>query len=253
MRVFNSAGKPVSVSKANPEETETDTDYDSSARGNGGPHHLATSVTSSSLNPTFRIDESQSSRIPSPNPPKTANLHLETVILPQTSPPMLRGSVLVRNLAFSKEVAIRFTLDDWQTTSEVLGKHVVSLPDLPPPFERTAPTLDVLIRGGRDRGMELWDRFSFSIRLEDFEHKLTERILWLVVRYQVPGLGEWWDNNDGANYKVAFQRAILSPPRDPMSPTGLTAVKHSFAPFRMAPISRWLKFRSRKLKIASTC
>ena len=40
--------------------------------------------------------------------------------------------VLIHNIAFEKQVALRFTLDDWQTTLEVLCKHVNSLTHLPP-------------------------------------------------------------------------------------------------------------------------
>ena len=47
------------------------------------------------------------------------------------------GSVLVRNVAYNKTVAIRFTLDDWQTTSEVTAHYVSSLPSLPPPFHES--------------------------------------------------------------------------------------------------------------------
>ena len=52
---------------------------------------------------------------------------------------------------------------------------------------------------------------SFTIRLEDYEAKLAERTLYLVVRYNPGCGGEWWDNNDGANYRVGFRRAAASP------------------------------------------
>ena len=52
---------------------------------------------------------------------------------------------------------------------------------------------------------------SFTIRLEDYEAKLSERTLYLVVRYNPGSGGEWWDNNDGANYRVGFRRAAASP------------------------------------------
>jgi len=45
---------------------------------------------------------------------------------------------------------------------------------------------------------------------EDYEHKLTERTLYLVVCYS-PGIsGEWWDNKSGQNYKIGFRRASAS-------------------------------------------
>ena len=51
-----------------------------------------------------------------------------------------------------------------------------------------------------------WDRFSFTIRLEDHAYKLQDRTLWLVGRYSTGECGsEWWDNSSGKNYKVAFK------------------------------------------------
>ena len=46
------------------------------------------------------------------------------------------------------------------------------------------------------------------IKLEDFERKLQDKTMWLVVRYTVPGVGEWWDNNSGMNYRVNFKKAL---------------------------------------------
>ena len=104
------------------------------------------------------------STIPRPNPNPHANIHLETVTLPRTRPPTLRGTVLVRNIHFEKNVVVRFTLDDWQTTSEVVCKHVVSLPGLPPPFPRAHTIGDYagqLAEGQtEDSGVPQWDRFS---------------------------------------------------------------------------------------------
>lgn len=51
---------------------------------------------------------------------------------------------------------------------------------------------------------------SFTIRLEDYEHKLADRTLYLVARYAPANGGEWWDNNDGQNFRVGFRRAPAS-------------------------------------------
>lgn len=46
---------------------------------------------------------------------KDHNVILERVEMPSTSEPVaLRGTILVRNVAFQKWVAVRFTMDDWQ-------------------------------------------------------------------------------------------------------------------------------------------
>lgn len=147
VRLFNRTGKPMSVSKPPGDETETETEAENSTadRGTGSfPFPLSPSASSlglsvpASQNFVHEIDTApqKSSVIPAPSPSPLANVHLETVTLPRTRPPTLRGTVLVRNVAFEKNVAVRFTLDDWQTTSEVACKHVVSLPGLPPPFPR---------------------------------------------------------------------------------------------------------------------
>ena len=51
-----------------------------------------------------------------------------------------------------------------------------------------------------------WDRFSFTIRLEDRAYKPQGRTFWLVGRYSTEeGGSEWRDNNLGKDYKVAFK------------------------------------------------
>ena len=203
VRLFNSSGKPVSVSRtaaaaAAADETETETEYDSS----NATSEMRGYPFPSLANLTFEVDKDKSSPIPPPNPPEYTNVHLETLNLPSSGPPMLRGSILVRNLSYSKDVAVRFTLDDWQTTSEVACKHVASLPSLPPPFNTPSTHGD---HAASSLTVNTWDRFTYIIRLEDFERKLAEKTIWLVVRYTAPGTGEWWDNNSGQNYRVCFR------------------------------------------------
>ena len=153
------------------------------------------------------IDSTQSSPVPSPDPTTGANVYLETIVFPRSRPPTLRGSVLVKNVAFEKLVALRFTLDNWQTTSEVTCKFVCSLPALPPPF----PPERVAIAAPKVG----WDRFSFLIRLEDVERKLIERTIFLVARFTATSVGEWWDNNNDKNYKLQFKNATPAPVKGP--------------------------------------
>ncbi|KAJ7118895.1 putative phosphatase regulatory subunit-domain-containing protein [Mycena epipterygia] len=91
------------------------------------------------------------------------------------------GHVAVRNLAFDKWVAVRFTFDGWQTTSEVTARHAHSLP------------------GGAV------DVFSFSIRLTDLLARIEGKEMLLAVRYTSAGR-EMWDNNGGSNYRATFKR-----------------------------------------------
>ena len=210
VRVYNRSGKPANISRPAGEETETETEAEPSAfpfPHSPGPSPLAVQ----NLLPI--VDPDHSTPLPSTSNPH-ANIYVETVSLPRSRPAALYGSVLVRNVAFEKQVALRFTLDDWQTTSEVLCKHVNSLTHLPPPFPRSRTVGDAIGRlaNGESGPQELkWDRFSFVIHLELYEQKLTEHNIVFVGRYTAPGVGEWWDNNNGQNYRVSFKRPPSSP------------------------------------------
>lgn len=55
-------------------------------------------------------------------------------------------------------------------------------------------------------GDEGWDRFSFSIKLEDYKRKIDERQLVLCVHYSVENK-DWWDSNNGMNYSFTFKKS----------------------------------------------
>ncbi|KAI9569389.1 carbohydrate-binding module family 21 protein [Boletus coccyginus] len=166
----------------------------------------------------YEIDPTKSSPVPS-KPSPLSNLFLESLNLSPSSPgkhtkPMITGFILVRNLSFEKDVAIRFTFDDWETVSEV-GAHYVNSLSHPPSQVLSSPSTSPQ----RGRG---WDRFVFTIHLEDHAHSLSTRTLWLAARYRTnstypdpgssqngPG-GEWWDNNDGSNHRVGFRHAVTA-------------------------------------------
>lgn len=155
--------------------------------------------------------------IPSVYPPANAFVHLESLEIVNhnaTHPnPALRGpatgggsaaaaaaqmmgSVLVKNVSFEKQVFVRFTLDEWQTTSEVGARYASSVNGLPVKFlPRTVGDLmlsssastSATASGSLDGGVggevkENWDRFAFTIRLEDYMSSLENRTMWLVVR-----------------------------------------------------------------------
>lgn len=79
----------------------------------------------------------------------------------------------------------------FRTVSEVAATHVVHMPS-------------------QTTGDEGWDRFTFSIKLEDLRRKIDEKQLLLCIRFSVEGK-EWWDSNDGQNYRFAFKKT--PPPR----------------------------------------
>ena len=222
VRVYNRSARPAALSSpvnGNGDETETE-----------GEDTPPTRFPFPRIFPIFNyeIDPTTSSSVPSKSSP-SANLFLESLNLPSssfsstssTNKPLLTGSIIVRNLAFEKHVAIRFTLDDWQTISEVGAHYVDSLP-LAPSHVLLSPSTSSPADPSPPEGRG-WDRFTFTIRLEDYAHSLSARTLWLAARYRVasvypepgssqhgPG-GEWWDNNGGGNYRLGFRPATAAP------------------------------------------
>jgi Carbohydrate/starch-binding module (family 21) len=134
------------------------------------------------------------SPIPSPCTAPESNVRLESIsLLPawHPAPSLLRGVVRVRNLSYHKQVVARFTTDNWTTINlESQAQYVA----------------------GDDH--DTWDRFAFTISLEGTHSQFAippesrTRTLLIAVRYTVPGVGEWWDNNGGDNFRV-----VIGPPQ----------------------------------------
>lgn len=100
----------------------------------------------------------------------------------------LIGSIAVANLAFQKAVVCRFTFDYWKTTSEVAAEYHHEI---------------------RPREAEIsHDRFQFSIKLSDIAN-LETKTLFFCIRYNVGGC-EYWDNNDGVNFRVDFRKKVIA-------------------------------------------
>jgi hypothetical protein len=94
--------------------------------------------------------------------------------------------VRVKNIAFEKWLAVRFTFDSWQTTSEVTAKYIESVEN------------------------NVFDIFGFAIRLNDIMARIEEKALFLALRYTVAGK-EIWDNNGGENYLAKFIKTTAQP------------------------------------------
>ncbi len=97
---------------------------------------------------------------------------------------ILKGDVVVRNLAFHKTVVARFTLDYWKTTSEVLAEYNNDVRK-----KQSAPDCDL---------------FTFRIKLED-QANLENKTMFFCIRYSVNGQ-DYWDNNNSVNYQVDFSK-----------------------------------------------
>ena len=106
-----------------------------------------------------------------------ADVGLEDLLLAFEGTTIL-GRVRLKNIAYTKGLAARFTFDDWLTTSEVIGKYL--------------ETIDAV-----------FDRFTFMIRLDDILSRIEGKTLIFALRYTVAGR-EIWDNNHGRNYVATF-------------------------------------------------
>ncbi|XP_044126888.1 protein phosphatase 1 regulatory subunit 3E-like [Bufo gargarizans] len=109
---------------------------------------------------------------------------LETI---HTDPFSVSGDLRVLNLSYEKEVMVRYTVDSWSTSTEVTASYQ---------------------RGYSDRYS---DRFSFKLLCPSLLNK--EGTLEFAIRYKVCGT-EFWDNNEGQNYKVKSHKATMSPPKE---------------------------------------
>ena len=130
----------------------------------------------------------------------------------------------MRNIAYHKTVAVRFTLDEWHNTNDVLARHEQSLEALPEGFTRSRSGVrkgvtDVVLGSGSGSSSPttqitpVWDRFRFEICVSGYEEGVRGdqvRGMWIVARYSTEGggdeAGEWWDNNAGGNYWIQFRR-----------------------------------------------
>ncbi|KAJ1302710.1 hypothetical protein OPQ81_003025 [Rhizoctonia solani] len=180
--LFDKGARPITVSGeyngADDTETETETET-----GKGFPFpNISPPPAFVRLAPTTSQLAFQ--------PPPHSHVHLQYLSLPAIRPPRLHGTVLVRNVAFGKTVVVRYTTDNWETASEINASYNSSLPPGIVPGSFDAP----------------WDKFTFTIKLDDIERSLPDRTLFCVVKYDAHGVGEWWDNNSGDNYRVEFER-----------------------------------------------
>lgn len=180
VRHFLQVDRPLAVSAGSSpvEAYDSDTEY---------PFPTGEKKSGQPRTPPFEW-ELATTNFPRDNNPIRRSLpaRLEKVWLAKDQKSMM-GSVAVANLAFHKSVVCRFTLDDWKTTSEVAAEYSQAI--LP---KDTA--------NGHDR-------FTFTIQLADTAN-LECKTLYFCVRYAVNGQ-EYWDNNNGLNFQVDFQKKHL--------------------------------------------
>uniref|UniRef100_A0A8C8FZ76 CBM21 domain-containing protein n=1 Tax=Oncorhynchus tshawytscha TaxID=74940 RepID=A0A8C8FZ76_ONCTS len=100
----------------------------------------------------------------------------------------LSGVVRVLNMAFEKSVYLRFSINNWITFMDSLASYV--------PESSNGVT----------------DKFSFKI-ITPTTFLESGGTFQFAIRYCVGG-DEYWDNNNGVNYKVRRHRFKISPPRE---------------------------------------
>ncbi|XP_020369550.2 protein phosphatase 1 regulatory subunit 3E [Rhincodon typus] len=97
------------------------------------------------------------------------------------------GLVRVVNIAYEKQVTVRYTLNQWDSYMDVAAAYT----------EQSA-----------DRST---DTFSFKLVAPVFLD--TGGTLQFAIRYLVAGR-EYWDNNKGSDYQVRSHKFKISPPKD---------------------------------------
>lgn len=109
---------------------------------------------------------------------------LETVEADEFS---LSGFVRVLNLAFEKSVSLRYSLNNWITFMDSLASYVPDSSD------------------------GVTDKFCFKVVMPTYLD--NGGTFQFAIKYCVGGQ-EFWDNNNGNNYKVRRHRFKMSPPRE---------------------------------------
>jgi len=108
---------------------------------------------------------------------------LESIFLYRNA--FLVGYIAVANIAFQKQVWLRFSTDHWGSMAEVAAEY------------------DSQKKLDSGDGV---DRFKFSINIAD---PGVPASLHLCIRYEVGGQ-QFWDNNGGADYEIKFTETIKS-------------------------------------------
>ncbi|XP_062400399.1 protein phosphatase 1, regulatory subunit 3Db [Sardina pilchardus] len=103
------------------------------------------------------------------------------------------GTAQVLNLAFEKEVTVRYSFTDWKSTADTKASWV------------TAASSD---RPGQPEA----DIFRFRLPVPPFILQ-PGATLEFAIRFRVMR-AEYWDNNDGNNYRLTCQNYKVSVPRE---------------------------------------
>jgi Carbohydrate/starch-binding module (family 21) len=99
----------------------------------------------------------------------------------------LVGKCKVNNIAFNKQVTVRYTFNYWQDVTEIQAAYRESI--------------------GRESSNT--DRFMFNIPLNDRMEKSSQETMYFCLKYTVNGT-DYWDSNDGLNYQLELFKGTAS-------------------------------------------
>lgn len=105
------------------------------------------------------------------------------------------GITQVLNLDFEKDVRARYSFTDWKSSAEAKASWV--------------STISKSFEEGREQLS--CDTFSFHLSVPPFLQ--PGAMLEFAIQYKVCG-AEYWDNNDGENYKLVCQNYKLAVPKE---------------------------------------
>lgn len=104
----------------------------------------------------------------------------------------ISGTIQVCNVAFEKQVSVRYTFNQWKSLHEVAAHWHSSIPE--------------------KNGQGQVDVFTFFLPVPPFLLQLSS-VVQFAARYQVNGQ-EYWDNNRGKNYSLTCRTHPLKMPRE---------------------------------------
>jgi len=109
-------------------------------------------------------------------------ISLESIVLAPDQKSLV-GKCKVHNIAFNKQVTVRYTFNYWQDVCEAQAAYRESI--------------------GRESSN--MDRFMFNLPLNDLMENSSHETMYFCLKYTVNGT-EYWDNNQGLNYQVELHR-----------------------------------------------
>lgn len=117
------------------------------------------------------------------------NVILESVKLNSAGNALI-GFVYVKNIAFEKKIIVRLTHDNWNSYVEIENANYISSNHI---FKYSDSTSNI------------YDKFSFIIKLDNLNIFGNKLDLEFCVQYIVND-ASYWDNNNDQNYKISLKK-----------------------------------------------